>query len=668
MIDVSDILNGIREEIRSTPDYVDFRVRATTRVGALWKVFISSDDKGRNELDESLEGSRVWWKGTPPGTAEVLSVVPDESQINLRFATKIPPSDGAYIRIYLPQYLEKLEDVWSDDWWAATCVDWLINLEEQNPRTNLKSLDSRDFPWLRKAQKEAFDLTAWNLSFLHGPPGTGKTRTLGAIIAKYLTTFPNEKVLLLSTTNVAVDEAIISVDNALRDTQDLKSARRISHEECKRIGNHFIASKYMGKDHLLPRQDTALLEQLIKLEAQRPREEDLSSYAQWKLAVESLRTRMREDAAKALNQSRLVAMTTTRAVFSFDDLRELYPADLIVFDESSQVGLAHALALAPLGRRVLFTGDPHQLAPIARATVDDAREWLAQSMFSRQRHFQDATSFLDEQSRMAEPICQVVSKTFYQGRLKVASGCDKQWLAERAIADSRVETQSVSFRHIPGEHNYSNKYGGWIRYESAELIGELVSRLIDEVDTKDILVLTPFRAQRRLIKTFLKNARIRGVSVSTVHRAQGSECHTIIFDPVAGSNDFLKTEDAPRLINVALSRAKARLIILLSAGDLANPTLKSIHRVIQNIGVILQNDGIRPSKQQRSRHVSLILEKGFPKNAINKEISIKSARGDIVGSVRDASADGKEFSLFVYATGEVKKFKTEIVQKNASGR
>jgi len=194
----------------------------------------------------------------------------------------------------------------------------------------------------------------------------------------------------------------------------------------------------------------------------------------------------------------------------------------------------------------------------------------------------------------------------------------------------------------------------------------MVSQLSSEMDAKDILVLTPFRAQRRLIKSFIKKSGIRGVTVSTVHRAQGSERHTIIFDPVAGSNKFLKTEDAPRLINVALSRAKARLVLLLSNQDLENPTFQKLNLVIQNLGQILQSDGIRPSKSQRNRHVSLILADAFPVNAINKEISIKSSRGEIVGRVTGVSEDGREFSLFIFATGETKKFKTEFVKRNAT--
>ena len=54
-------------------------------------------------------------------------------------------------------------------------------------------------------------------------------------------------------------------------------------------------------------------------------------------------------------------MTATYATFQYDDLAELGPYDLVVFDEASQVGKAHAMTLAGLGKRVMFAGDPKQL-------------------------------------------------------------------------------------------------------------------------------------------------------------------------------------------------------------------------------------------------------------------------------------------------------------------
>lgn len=664
MIDPNDIIYAINEEIRATPDHVDFGVESKVRDGSLWKVFISPNAAGRNELDESLEGARVWWKGEPPGTAEVLSVVPDESQINLRYATKEPPARGEKIRIYLPKYLEKLVTVWEDDPWADLCLRWLDRIETSSVADENRRLQSGAFPWLRKAQRQAFALPRFAASFLHGPPGTGKTRTLGAMIAQHVVQFPNERVLLLSTTNVAVDEALVAADKALAELPG-SNVERIRFDQCKRAGNHFVASRYAARDHLLPKQDPALLQELIRLEAKRPREEDVQAYAAWKQRTEQIRSQMKANAVAVLKESRLIAMTTTRAVYTFDSVRESYPTSLIVFDESSQVGLAHALALAPLGRRSLFTGDPFQLAPIARSDSTAAREWLGRSMFAVRPGSDDAKCLLNEQSRMAEPICQVVSKTFYQGRLRVAADCKQEWLRKRDLDSYRTMKQHVNIHSVSGDHNYSQKYGGWIRFESAELTAHLVETLYEEADS-DILVLTPFRAQRRLIRTFLKNKGLRGVRVSTVHRAQGSECHTVIFDPVNGSNDFLNNDDdAPRLINVALSRAMARLVVLLSPDDLKNPILARINSIVKNLAGITQAGEGRIDKKQRQRHISLVLSDGFPSNAINKEISIHSQKGPIVGKVREVLSNGAEFTLFVYATGETKKFKTEFVRKNA---
>ncbi|HLE04937.1 MAG TPA: C-terminal helicase domain-containing protein, partial [Anaerolineales bacterium] len=132
------------------------------------------------------------------------------------------------------------------------------------------------------------------------------------------------------------------------------------------------------------------------------------------------------------------------------------------------------------------------------------------------------------------------------------------------------------------ESKRSPKYGGVIRYETAELIRGLVDELTSVLRQEDILVLTPYRAQRLLIKTILKNANLKKVTVSTVHRAQGSERDTIIFDPVETANSFLNNNDlGPRLMNVALSRAKSRLILIVSEENLRNPVLRQIETLME---------------------------------------------------------------------------------------
>jgi superfamily I DNA and/or RNA helicase len=185
---------------------------------------------------------------------------------------------------------------------------------------------------------------------------------------------------------------------------------------------------------------------------------------------------------------------------------------------------------------------------------------------------------------MAEEICDIVSCVFYEGELIVAEKCaaDSEWCAERrAQFVPGIGTDRVHIENCPAEGDFKQtKYGVGTRYKSAEYIGQLVPSLTRQVGEENVLVLTPYRAQRGLIKTFLRNAGQTKVAVSTVHRAQGTEYHTVIFDPVIATGEKLLGHpvEGPRLINVALSRAKARLVVIMSVGDYANDYLRRIAR------------------------------------------------------------------------------------------
>ena len=278
-------------------------------------------------------------------------------------------------------------------------------------------------------------------------------------------------------------------------------------------------------------------------------------------------------------------MTTTRAVFTYDELASLGAYDLVVFDEASQVSLAHALAIAPLGNSTIYAGDPRQLAPIVVSRSADAHEWLGRSIFYAMREEDPYTCLLDEQSRMAPEICKVVSHAFYDGKLKVAedSRNDESWLRERLPSPvMELGARNAYLVRTPFESRYSKRYGGHIRHETAELIASLLADLVKQVAQSDILVLTPYRAQRMMLRSFLKKAGFPAVPVSTVHRAQGAERNTVIFDPVHASTSFLNNFDlGPRLLNVALSRAKARLFVIASPENLRNLVLSRIAAILE---------------------------------------------------------------------------------------
>jgi hypothetical protein len=646
-----EIIDALEEELRLGSKPLKFTVSEVKPDGpALYKIFIDSADSSHG-LDESLEGAAAWWPGPPKGTADVLSVSAEHDQINIRYPSAAPPSKGGQIVLYPPRYLEALRDIWESPLFAEASLGWIERVAALNysPLPDVGSVPG--FPKLRQRQRQAFGLLDREFGFLWGPPGTGKTYTVGAILASYLRQRPQAKILLLSTTNGAVDIALLSVDRSLEELGRTDPVAHGLRKRCKRIGTHFIAGNYKGREHLLPVVDIDLVKRIAELETQMPDRSSAAAYASWKDKISALRAQI----PKPIDQAQLAAMTTTGAAFSYSALQDRKPFDLILFDESSQVSLPHALALAPLGRRVLFAGDPKQLAPIVRSLHPDAKEWLGVSMFKYMNP--QNLCLLNEQSRMAKEICDIVSYVFYEGELKVAEKCetDAEWRAERrAQFVPGIGTDRVHLEKCSAEGDFKQtKYGKGTRYKSAEYIGQIVPSLTGQVGQENVLVLTPHRAQRGLIKTFLRNAGQSKVKVSTVHGAQGSECHTVIFDPVIATGEKLlgHPDEGPRLINVALSRAKARLVVIMSAGDYANEYLRRIAHAISGEG---QFDGAVDLCE-------LALQPGFPGKFLGRIVSWAFA----VGPIEAHGAPGS-FYINDFRTGQRKAFKVDVVQSKCT--
>lgn len=644
--EIDEILEAIQQELLESARFQQFKVAAFGRKGDIWQLTV--DPVGsKSALDESLEGAAAWWKGPPSGSADVLSVIPDTDQINIRFPTSRPPQPGELIRVYPPRYLDALRECWEFSGWGPRCIEWQENLCRCTPEQLRDHECIQEFPMLRRAQRQAFGLLERPVGFLWGPPGTGKTYTLGAMVARFLFENPQAKVLLFSTTNSAVDQALIKVDDQLSAlTRQKPSAERI-RKHCLRIGNHFIASNYDGRRHLLPAVDEALVRRLAELETQMPDPSDVVEYAKWKDEARALRRRI----PKPLHDAQLAAMTTTLGAFIFESLYERAPFDLVVFDEASQVGLSHALVLAPLGKRVLFAGDDKQLAPIVQSKRRAAQQWLGRSMFIHKKTC--PTCLLDEQSRMEESICDVVSNVFYDGKLVVAEGCetDVMWRSERVVRNIPPMGKKNVYVHICSRDGaFHAHHGGPVRFESADFIGDLVARLLETLTPEQIVVLTPYRAQRTVIRGTLRRRHISDVKVSTVHRAQGSESHTVIFDAVMVNNDFFDERmGGPTLINVALSRAKARLVLIASASDLEYEWIARVSTVLEH--------------QDEPRDAALPLEEivfddRFPASFVGTVVRFK----DWVGSI-GTSSDLDCFEFHDHRTGKIRKLKLETVRR-----
>jgi DNA replication ATP-dependent helicase Dna2 len=568
---IAEIKAALRAEMEMTPKYAVFNITKVTSTsqGLLLDLHgkkIHGADTA-TPLTEDFDNTGASWYYAAKGTASVSQVDPKNNQIRLKNLKGVPPLVGQDIFLYPRDFIKPVLTAWEDVDLANQAIACLNDLSHPVPIKS-QPLYALKHTYLRPAQRQALNLVTHSASYLFGPPGTGKTTTLGVTKAEFLVANPGTYVLLVSTTNLAVDQALISVDRALERMNETGVRCQL-----RRIGDGYDRSLYVGREHLLPVKQAYATD------------DDQSGGDAEETATSTLYSTRIGDASGPV---RLQAMTIAYSIAHILSLRALYKFDLVVFDEASQTSLAHTLLIMTLGKACLFAGDPEQLAPIVKSNAQSAQRWLARSPFAYMPITGLSTCFLNEQSRMAGPICTIVSEMFYRGALRVADDAlaDPYWAKSRRRNLGHISADDhVSLQHITTNASRSRERNGWIRPESAQRAIDLILPAIREghASQSDIVIITPYRLQRAYLLYQLYLLELSKIKVSTVNSCQGSEAPFVIFDPVRADDAFLMNNGGRQLINVAVSRAQAKLILMLSAQDLLNPIFAKMVAIVDRI-------------------------------------------------------------------------------------
>ena len=113
------------------------------------------------------------------------------------------------------------------------------------------------------------------------------------------------------------------------------------------------------------------------------------------------------------------------------------------------------------------------------------------------------------------------------------------------------------FRTVEGQH-----HRGHINQRQIDVtMNEVLPRMGDTAP-EDIGIIAPYRAQ---VKEFAKATHGKGLEVDTVHKFQGREKDTIIITTV--DDEVTDFSDDPYLLNVAISRAKKKLCLVVSGNE-----------------------------------------------------------------------------------------------------
>ena len=174
---------------------------------------------------------------------------------------------------------------------------------------------------------------------------------------------------------------------------------------------------------------------------------------------------------------------------------------------------------------------------------------------------------------MNAEIMQFSSEQFYEGTLEADAGVADHVLKDlEGVASGELTETPVQFIDTAGadwEEELEEPGESRRNPEEALLVVKKIKSLVDQnVPAHCIAVITPYAAQARLIRRLCE---VEGVEIDTVDGFQGREKEVILISCVRSNREgtigFLGDT---RRMNVALTRAKRKLIVIGDSATLAN--------------------------------------------------------------------------------------------------
>jgi uncharacterized protein len=293
--------------------------------------------------------------------------------------------------------------------------------------------------------------------------------------------------------------------------------------------------------------------------------------SEWRAAVvrDELVANNNAEAAGLLTSGQAHVMGGTTWVWASDELQG--SVDVLIVDEASQMPLADVLAVAGAADSVILLGDPQQLAQPSQAAHPPGAgaSALEHVLGGATTMPDDRGLFIAETRRLHPALCDFTSKVFYEARLSGIPGLDHQ-----AVLDDGPLAGS-GFRLVDVEHPGNTSSSE----EEAVVVVDLVAALLQmrwrdlkgvdhRIGTKDVLVVTPYNAQVRIVGGRLREAGLDAVRIGTVDKFQGQEAPIVIYSTATSS-----AEEAPRgmeflydlhRLNVATSRGRAMVVLVSS--------------------------------------------------------------------------------------------------------
>ena len=442
----------------------------------------------------------------------------------------------------------------------------------------LKEIDYRNSD-IAKGQETAVRMSLEQpITFVCGPPGTGKTQTLAKIAWAHID--KGERVLMLSYSNVSVDGAILRVTSLKNDVFPGQLVR-YGFPKDKRISEHPYLSSY----NLAINNYPDLLKRRTQLQAEKKRlEKNDPKLIQVEKELNEIRRELRAAESQCVRNAKFVATTVSKAIVDKEIRNGAF--DVVIFDEASMATIPQIAYAAKLARKnFVCMGDFRQLPPIVQSSKEsplnaDIFQYCGITQAVDQGSNHKWLCLLDTQYRMHPEIADFAGRSIYNGLLKSANGMTEK--REKTVMAEPFAGRAMEFVDLSGTMSTCIKSSN---DSHANVLSAFVtfSLALKAAQTQEVGIITPYHAQSRLLHAMVRDvneleALPHTIKCATVHQFQGSEEDVIVYDavdcyrlPFPGAL-IASTAGryADRLFNVAMTRSKGKFICVANGSFMRN--------------------------------------------------------------------------------------------------
>lgn len=455
---------------------------------------------------------------------------------------------------------------------ASELLEYIIGSKEMPSNySRRKQGDNKDkyIENLDESQKAAFLMATDGspVSLIKGPPGTGKTYVINAIV-QYITKELNQKVVISSQTHVAIDNVL----DELMENYDLIIPNRITNRRNRYSGEEIDSTLFKTwakkfENHNERASNKSLANEVLN---------DIRNFNGHKIF------RFSQDATLD-DYSVLGATTTTSAIGGKKGLELLEGYDWLIIDEVSKCPITEVLRYLPYVEKIIMVGDDFQLAPLLEFTKEEVKflNSYDEDKFNKLESIYQKSVFANtlekarESGRMVElnvnyrSVKDVLNayNIFYDGRLQ-----NKRELVKpnKVIFNNKekYEDKDIFFVEVK---NGKESRDGTSRYnvEELEATADILKDLIVSVENPlnvTVSAIFPYAAQiekfQKQYKELINNAKkhFKSFEIDTVDAFQGKETDIVLVNTVVTTavGNFLNEF---RRINVSMSRARDKLFL-----------------------------------------------------------------------------------------------------------